>query len=92
MPGDDAPDQDLPVPDETPDVRTEPAPDGNGSGRSNARVQVPKPIPVDILHRATVHSVRILILKILSMMLLVFTMFQTMLRRQALGQRLFVLE
>ena len=50
MPGDDASDPDLPVPDEIPDA---PAPDGHGSGRSKARAQVPKPIPVDILLRAT---------------------------------------
>ena len=55
MPGDDASDPDLRVPDEIPDVRTEPAPDGHwhGSGRSKARAQVPRPIPVDILLRAT---------------------------------------
>ena len=33
--GDDVPDPDLPVPDETPDVKTEAA--GHGSGRSKAR-------------------------------------------------------
>ena len=41
MPGDDASDQDLPVPDEIPDVLTEPEPNGHGSGRSKARAQVP---------------------------------------------------
>ena len=51
--GDDVPDPDLPVPDETPDVRTEPASAGHGAGRSKARVQVPKPIPVGILRHAT---------------------------------------
>ena len=38
------------MPDEIPDVRTA---DGHGSGRSKARAQVPKPIPVDILLHAT---------------------------------------
>ena len=37
MSGDDAPNPDLPVPGETPDVKTEPA--GHGSGRSRARRQ-----------------------------------------------------
>ena len=40
------------MPDETPNVLTEPASAGHGAGRSKARAQVPTPIPVDILLHA----------------------------------------